>query len=611
MAWLLLLLFLRHSFVSSLPSLLLQKQRRRRRPRRTTCCIELMEEAQEILLNSLEGSGISLPTGVSSIQDLNPAALVSICSQSLQLIDDSYAYPTSFPASMAERFKVCTDIAAAVKAVGYRGDLGFHQFLYPSDEDSYKLVRFLVERLSQTSEGRKVTDKKEMVARFHGNEVLVDKVSGSLKDSVEVSDPLNVGQRHQIVNESAPLIACQEKTSSGVAPSEFKDDDIDTLNIRIAEASNAAVQGPFDHRLLEVQIIAGKMDKPPVTEVSSSDSEDSSEKGGQEVYSIVKELLGKSGKLKTIPFVDGESMEQRNDPHDRELESKLASLLEQSAKIKLKVEDLQRQEKMLMEELGSRTSEVQFFEAEHVILKAAVEMAFDGQHPSGFYIEELSKQAEASQKRLLELETQRDSSRRPLEAKKTSLGQSLKEQKPSEREKLMQLEKIELEIKATTAEILRREEEHSKVSVELENLPKIASRKSYIQRVTEITKNNRKQDVDIERILKDTRQLQIESNSIEDRLLRTYAVVDEAVFRDAKNDPVRRQAYRLLTSIHESFQQISEKILATDRTRREAADQEAKLATMASRSFDMDKLEADLDAIRKENELLEQQLRHS
>lgn len=81
------------------------------------------------------------------------------------------------------------------------------------------------------------------------------------------------------------------------------------------------------------------------------------------------------------------------------------------------------------------------------------------------------------------------------------------------------------------------------------------------------------------------------------------------VCREAKKDTVGRQAYRLLTSIHESFEKISEKILATDRIRREVAQREKKLATMASRSLDLEKLQADIDAIRRENEHLEKCLR--
>ncbi|GFZ12780.1 hypothetical protein Acr_23g0011650 [Actinidia rufa] len=155
------------------------------------------------------------------------------------------------------------------------------------------------------------------------------------------------------------------------------------------------------------------------------------------------------------------------------------------------------------------------------------------------------------------------------------------------------------------------EEEHSKLSADLEIQPKLAPRRSYIQRITEITKNSRKQDADIERILKETRELQLESNSIQERLHRTYAVVDETVFREAKKDPVGRQAYKLLTGIHESFEQISDKILSIDRVRREVGEYEAKLSALASRSFNIDKLQADFDAIRRENEFLEERLRDS
>lgn len=79
--------------------------------------------------------------------------------------------------------------------------------------------------------------------------------------------------------------------------------------------------------------------------------------------------------------------------------------------------------------------------------------------------------------------------------------------------------------------LLYRDDEYSKLSPYLEEQPKVASRKSYIQQIKEITKSSRKQDTDTERILKETREVQLESNSIRERLHRTYAVADEIVFR--------------------------------------------------------------------------------
>jgi hypothetical protein len=47
------------------------------------------------------------------------------------------------------------------------------QFLYPSEEDLYKLVRFLVERLYELSEDRRTADVKDVNARSRPDFVLV------------------------------------------------------------------------------------------------------------------------------------------------------------------------------------------------------------------------------------------------------------------------------------------------------------------------------------------------------------------------------------------------------------------------------------------------------
>lgn len=78
--------------------------------------------------------------------------------------------------------------------------------------------------------------------------------------------------------------------------------------------------------------------------------------------------------------------------------------------------------------------------------------------------------------------------------------------------------------------------------------------------------------------------------------------------RNTKDDPVRRQAHRLLASIHQSFADISEKILATDRAQREAADLEAQLSGTRNYALDIERLEADLKMLKGENDLLEQEL---
>ncbi|RZB51098.1 Coiled-coil domain-containing protein 22-like isoform E [Glycine soja] len=235
-------------------------------------------------------------------------------------------------------------------------------------------------------------------------------------------------------------------------------------------------------------------------------------------------------------------------------------------------------------------------------MNETAEMAFNNQHSIDFYIDQLNEQVQAKRNYLLTLESEWDTVRKPLEERKRSLEESLYSNNPDALEMLQKLREAQQEEQFILSEIMKREEEHLKLSADIEKKQKVASRKSYTDRIKEITKNSRKQDADIERILKDTRVVQLESNSIQESLHRTYAVADEIVFREAKKDPTGLHVYRLLVSIHKGFEQISEKILATDRIRREVAEYETKLAATASRSLDVSELKANLDAIIREKE---------
>ncbi|XP_010942886.1 uncharacterized protein [Elaeis guineensis] len=551
-----------------------------------------MDEAQEILLSSLNSSGVSLPAGVFSIKDLAPETLVSICAQSLRLLDDDESPPsfaTFLPESTAERFKICADVASAVKSLGYRGDLSFHQFLYPSYDDSYKLIRFLVERLSESSEGRRAREYTATKSTLGSGEVAGDICNDTLEKLKEKED--EVGESQSEVN-----FPCERRS-------------LGESNKGIAEPSETVAEEICSDALLDTVAVPGQSGGSAEIGTPCSERIESSEVKSHHSKEGVEDVPEKSVNSKKELCVDGENMAQ-TDKYVAELERKLASLQEQLSKLRDKSESLKNQEKTMMEAKQVKALEVQSLESEHELLKAAMEMALDEQHSVGFYIEKLNEQVEAKRHSFMELESQWNDLKQTLEQRQMREEQSLDAEKSSVQKKLIKLKEIEQETDATISDIRKREDEHAKLLLELEKLPKISSRKSYIQRITEITKNSWKQDADIDRIIKETRELQLESNSIQERLHRTYAVVEETVFRNAKDDPVRRQVYRLLTSIHDSFEQISDKLLAADRARREAAEQDAKLTAISSRSFDINKLQADLDSIRKENEFLEQQLSH-
>lgn len=88
-----------------------------------------MEASEEILLNSIASSGVTIPAGVSSVKDLTPATLFSVSSQALHLIGrQNSPFPASLPEnSVADRLKLCSELASEFKSLGFIGDISFHK----------------------------------------------------------------------------------------------------------------------------------------------------------------------------------------------------------------------------------------------------------------------------------------------------------------------------------------------------------------------------------------------------------------------------------------------------------------------------------------------------
>jgi len=110
------------------------------------------EEADGILVLTLQQIGCPLPEEVTSISDFATEVLVRAVSHCLHVIGDESAADYSkmvLPKEMSARFRVCTQLADTVKKLGFKQEIGFHQFLYPSDKSSRDLFAFLLERLPQ------------------------------------------------------------------------------------------------------------------------------------------------------------------------------------------------------------------------------------------------------------------------------------------------------------------------------------------------------------------------------------------------------------------------------------------------------------------------------
>ena len=114
-----------------------------------------MDDADAILLVGLRdalGGASVLPDGVSSAREVDADLLVAVCSACLRAIaPEQPPPPERLPPDMAGRFRVGTDLAGRIKQLGYRGDLGFHQLLYPNETEVRRILVFLLDTLPKAA----------------------------------------------------------------------------------------------------------------------------------------------------------------------------------------------------------------------------------------------------------------------------------------------------------------------------------------------------------------------------------------------------------------------------------------------------------------------------
>ncbi len=101
----------------------------------------------------------------------------------------------------------------------------------------------------------------------------------------------------------------------------------------------------------------------------------------------------------------------------------------------------------------------------------------------------------------------------------------------------------------------------------------------------------------------DTRDLKKEIAQKTDMLKRSFAIVDEMIFKDAKEDASAKTAYKLLVAMNERFGELLNATSAAVNTKNSILDYEQKIASAKLRTdtLNLEAVKADLEALKQEN----------
>ncbi|KAF4027066.1 hypothetical protein G4228_019227 [Cervus hanglu yarkandensis] len=535
-----------------------------------------MEEADRILIHSLRQAGTAVPPDVQTLRAFTTELVVEAVVRCLRVINPAVGSGLSplLPLAMSARFRLAMSLAQACMDLGYPLELGYQNFLYPSEPDLRDLLLFLAERLP--------TDASEDADQSAGESAILLRAIGSrIRDHLALPwvPPLLRTPKLQYLQEDTRaqrqrlqkhLAEHLRQTWGRPGPPQQARDLGELLHAWGAGARPGAPKGSrFTHSKkftfhLEPEAQAAQVSDVPAT--SQRPEQDTWAAQEQELESLREQLEGVNHNIE-------------------EVEANMKTLGINLVQV----------------ETECRQSELSIMEREQALrLKSqAVELLPDG----AANLAKLQLVVESSAQRVIHLAGQWEKHRVPLLAEYRHLRklQDCRELESSRR--LAEIQELHQSVRAAAEEARRKEEVYKQLVSELETLPRDVSRLAYTQRILEIVGNIRKQKEEITKILSDTKELQKEINSLSGKLDRTFAVTDELVFKDAKKDDAVRKAYKYLAALHENCSQLIQTIEDTGTIMREVRDLEEQIETeMGKKTLsNLEKIREDYRALRQEN----------
>uniref|UniRef100_A0A8C8ZGF3 Coiled-coil domain-containing protein 22 n=1 Tax=Prolemur simus TaxID=1328070 RepID=A0A8C8ZGF3_PROSS len=605
-----------------------------------------MEEADRILIHSLRQAGTAVPPDVQTLRAFTTELVVEAVVCCLRVINPAVGSGLSplLPLAMSARFRLAMSLAQACMDLGYPLELGYQNFLYPSEPDLRDLLLFLAERLpTDASEdadqpagdsaillraiGSEIRDQlalpwvppllrtpklqhlqgSALQKPFRASRLVVPELSCRGEQREFQASPLLLPAPMQVPQPAGRVASLLEHHAIQLCQQTGRDCPGDEDWVRRAprlpaqEDTRGQRQRLQKHLAEHLRQSWGPLGAPTqardlgeLLQAWGAGARNGAPKGSRfthsEKFTFHLEPQAQAAQVSDVPATSRrpEQVSRALGGGQRSLRGFLGSVWGLGA-VSCQVESECRQ------------SELSTAERKQALrLKSrAVELLPDG----AANLAKLQLVVESSAQRVIHLAGQWEKHRVPLLAEYRHLRklQDCRELESSRR--LAEIQELHQSVRAAAEEARRKEEIYKQLVSELETLPRDVSRLAYTQRILEIVGNIRKQKEEITKILSDTKELQKEINSLSGKLDRTFAVTDELVFKDAKKDDAVRKAYKYLAALHENCSQLIQTIEDTGTIMREVRDLEEQIETeMGKKTLsNLEKIREDYRALRQEN----------
>ncbi|XP_034937150.1 coiled-coil domain-containing protein 22 homolog [Chelonus insularis] len=589
-----------------------------------------MEEVDNIIIHTLKQIGCDIDDNITNMGGFSTELVVEATVRCLEIIRPGLELSRSFPENMAAKFRMASNLAQICSELGYRGDIGIQTFLYSSEADLRRVFMFLLEKLPKESdkEVHETLSKLEELERSIAGILAVQlskpwlphychkSSSGGYTKmpytSVKLEETL-IDTKDETLNEYQtryqPSICDQLTNPETLLPSIIShqarllhskpldlSERIKFLNdFKKSEDNNKQTISFNETRLMSRFLLNERLESTP--EPSKSEEKNTNEEEVSKLSSDISKLAVETSE---------ENKEEMENVKIEQMKTDCENLRSQIEVLQSEIKQLSVELTEKMAQQQEEQKKMQELETERNIDAKIYELMKDPDNS----VEKLEEAVEAEKNKLINLATQWEKHRVPLIKQYRDEREKYFAKTSTSQKKLDELRQLREKEKELLEECQQKDQQYYQLMSEVAKLPKDVNRSAYTQRILEIINNVRKQKDEINKVLGDTREIQKEINVLTGKLERSFTVVDEMIFRDAKNNEASRKAYKLLATLHSDCSELVKLVEETGATMREIRDLEEQIDAESAKNIEanLERITADLEQMRQETASLTAQL---
>jgi uncharacterized coiled-coil DUF342 family protein len=603
-----------------------------------------MDEVDELILRDLRDAKCNIPEGVKRLKELDREVFINCILRCLKIIDKERDYPRQLSKNTAQRVNQATMLVNLMLENGYdQSNISYHNLLYPNESDTRKILMWLQEKLPKGDERPDdefakglekeisfLIDAEKNIWAPHFCNQAQDRglnyyttINAATVDIYCPSTALyyrnnqrKTAEMDRYFNQFQPWITQQPKKRSDVAPSVFEYNlaTITDAAEREAEWNSTGLGSglnPIEFKKKKKADILARMG----THLRSALNEANSDRAANTFNDFLKNGSNKpTTKLEraiefrkesnVAPQETEEEIEKRRKLELEEKRNELENVEREISEIEKRIQGYQNEMRQLQSSIPTDQSKNEDLQKQFDQLNATLGLLPNAQEN----IKKLKDRNRENANTLTSLAKQWEEHRKPLVQQYYELKSKLSTRKEQADVKLEKIKEMRARMKELVEEVTKKDERYKQLVEVFKQLPK-DNRANYTMRILEMVKNVKKQKVEINKVLLDTRSLQKEINSLSETLNRTFSVVEEMVFKDAPTDPVASSTYKILANLHSNFGDLNTmtselgNIKNSELTLEENINKGGTTVT----NLNIERIQEDLKQVRAENSKLIQQ----